>query len=259
MRLSDKVAIVTGSARGIGQAIALSLAREGAAILVADVLDGAQTVGLVEATGQRAVYERTDLQEESQVTAMVARAESDLGGVDILVNDAAVQYEAPLEQLTVEQVDHMYRVNLRGVLLSCKFAIPSMIRRGGGAIVNIASVMGLVGDPVLIGYSAMKGGVIAITKGIGVSYASRGIRCNAIAPADVDTYLSHKYWEQFPDAKSARADVEKLYPMKRFAAPDEIASIAVFLASDESSFMTGEVVVADGGLLSTVYMGKASG
>jgi NAD(P)-dependent dehydrogenase (short-subunit alcohol dehydrogenase family) len=259
MRLSDKAAIVTGSARGIGQAIAFALAREGAAILVADVLDGAQTVGLVEATGQRAVYERTDLQEESQVAAMVARAESDLGGVDILVNDAAVQYEARLEELTVEQVDHMYRVNLRGVLLSCKFAIPSMIRRGGGAIVNIASVMGLVGDPVLIGYSAMKGGVIAITKGIGVSYASQGIRCNAIAPADVDTYLSHKYWEQFPDPSSARADIEKLYPMKRFAAPDEIASIAVFLASGESSFMTGEVVVADGGLLSTVYMGKASG
>jgi meso-butanediol dehydrogenase / (S,S)-butanediol dehydrogenase / diacetyl reductase len=259
MRLSDKVAIVTGSARGIGQAIALEMAREGAAILVADVLDGAQTVDLVEAAGRRAVYVSTDLQEESQVAAMVARAESDLGGVDVLVNDAAVQYEAPLEELTVEQVDHMYRVNLRGVLLACKFAVPAMVRRGGGAIVNIASVMGLVGDPVLIGYSAMKGGVIALTKGIGVSFASQGIRCNAIAPADVDTYLSHKYWEQFPDPKSARADVEKLYPMKRFAAPEEIARIAVFLASDDSSFMTGEVVVADGGLLSTVYMGKASG
>lgn len=259
MRLAHKVAIVTGSARGIGQAIALALAREGAAILVADVLDGAQTLGLVEATGQRAIYAYTDLQEESQVSAMVARAESDLGGVDILVNDAAVQYEAPLEELTVEQVDHMYRVNLRGALLACKFAVPSMVRRGGGAIVNIASVMGFVGDPVLIGYSAMKGGLIAITKGIGVSYASSGVRCNAIAPADVDTYLSHKYWEQFPDPKSARAEVEKLYPMKRFAAADEIARITVFLASDESSFMTGHVVVADGGLLSTVYQGKASG
>src|SRR3982074_2880393 len=102
MRLSDKVAIVTGSARGIGQAIALALASEGASILVADLLDGAQTAGLVEAAGQRAVYPRTDLQEESQVAAMVARAESDLGGVDILVNDAAVQYEGPLEQLSVE-------------------------------------------------------------------------------------------------------------------------------------------------------------
>jgi NAD(P)-dependent dehydrogenase (short-subunit alcohol dehydrogenase family) len=125
--------------------------------------------------------------------------------------------------------------------------------------VNIASVMGLVGDPVLIAYSAMKGGLIAMTKGVAVSYASSGVRCNAIAPADVDTYLSHKYWEQFPDPPAARAEVERLYPMKRFAQAEEIARIAVFLASEDSSYMTGAVLVADGGLLSTVYMGRASG
>jgi NAD(P)-dependent dehydrogenase (short-subunit alcohol dehydrogenase family) len=134
-----------------------------------------------------------------------------------------------------------------------------MLRRGGGRIVNIASVMGLVGDPLLVAYSAMKGGVIATTKGVAVSYAARGIRCNAIAPADVDTRLSHQYWEQFPDPKAARAEVEALYPMRRFAQADEIARIAVFLASDDSSNMTGAVLVSDGGLLSTVYMGKASG
>lgn len=259
MKLEGKVAIVTGGARGIGQAISLAMAREGASIVVADVLDGAETVSLVEAVGQRAIYQRTDLQEEAQVAAMVGRADSELGGVDILVNDAAVQYEALLEDLTVEQIDHMYRVNLRGPLLACKHAVRSMVRRGGGQIVNIASVMGLVGDPVLIAYSAMKGGLIAITKGVAVSYASKGVRCNAIAPADVDSYLSHRYWEQFPDPQSARADVERLYPMKRFAQPEEIARVAVFLASDDSSYMTGAVLVADGGLLSTVYMGKASG
>jgi NAD(P)-dependent dehydrogenase (short-subunit alcohol dehydrogenase family) len=259
MKLEGKVAVVTGSSRGIGQAIALAMAWEGASVLVADVLDGAETVGLVEGAGRRAIYQQTDLQEESSVAAMVARAEKDLGGVDILVNDAAVQYEALLDALTVEQIDHMYRVNLRGPMLACKHAVPAMLRRGGGQIVNIASVMGLVGDPVLIAYSAMKGGLIAMTKGVAVSYASQGIRCNAIAPADVDTYLSHRYWEQFPDPRAARADVETLYPMKRFAQPEEIAHVAVFLASDDSTFITGAVLIADGGLLSTVYMGKASG
>jgi NAD(P)-dependent dehydrogenase (short-subunit alcohol dehydrogenase family) len=259
MKLEGKVAVVTGSARGIGQAIALALAREGAAVLVADILDGAETVRSIAAAGGRAAYQQTDLQEEPQVAAMIARSESEFGGVDILVNDAAVQYEVLLEDLTVEQIDHMYRVNLRGLILACKHAVPSMLRRGGGRIVNIASVMGLVGDPLLVAYSAMKGGVIATTKGVAVSYAARGIRCNAIAPADVDTRLSHQYWEQFPDPKAARAEVEALYPMRRFAQADEIARIAVFLASDDSSNMTGAVLVSDGGLLSTVYMGKASG
>jgi NAD(P)-dependent dehydrogenase (short-subunit alcohol dehydrogenase family) len=259
MKLEGKAAVVTGSARGIGQAIALAMAREGAAVLVADILDGAETVRSIVAAGGRAAYQHTDLQEEPQVAAMIARSESEFGGVDILVNDAAVQHEVLLEDLTVEQIDHMYRVNLRGVILACKHAVPSMLRRGGGRIVNIASVMGLVGDPLLVAYSAMKGGVIATTKGVAVSYAARGIRCNAIAPADVDTRLSHQYWEQFPDPKAARAEVEALYPMRRFAQADEIARIAVFLASDDSSNMTGAVLVSDGGLLSTVYMGKASG
>jgi NAD(P)-dependent dehydrogenase (short-subunit alcohol dehydrogenase family) len=259
MKLEGKAAVVTGSARGIGQAIALAMAREGAAVLVADILDGVETVRSIVAAGGRAAYQHTDLQEEPQVAAMIARCESEFGGVDILVNDAAVQHEVLLEDLTVEQIDHMYRVNLRGLILACKHAVPSMLRRGGGRIVNIASVMGLVGDPLLVGYSAMKGGVIATTKGVAVSYAARGIRCNAIAPADVDTRLSHQYWEQFPDPKAARAEVEALYPMRRFAQADEIARIAVFLASDDSSNMTGAVLVSDGGLLSTVYMGKASG
>lgn len=259
MKLEGKVAVVTGSARGIGQAIALAMAREGAAVLVADILDGAETVRSIEAVGGRAAYQHTDLQEEPQVAAMIARADSEFGGTDILVNDAAVQHEVLLEDLTVEQIDHMYRVNLRGLILACKHAVPSMLRRGGGRIVNIASVMGLVGDPLLVAYSAMKGGVIAATKGVAVSYAARGIRCNAIAPADVDTRLSHQYWEQFPDPKAARAEVEALYPMRRFAQADEIARTAVFLASDDSSNITGAVLVSDGGLLSTVYMGKASG
>ncbi len=143
MKLEGKVAVVTGSARGIGQAIALAMAREGAAVLVADILDGAETVRSIGAAGGRAAHQHVDLQEEPQVAAMIARSESEFGGLDILVNDAAVQYEVLLEDLTVEQIDHMYRVNLRGLILARKHAVPSMLRRGGGRIVNIASVMGL--------------------------------------------------------------------------------------------------------------------
>jgi NAD(P)-dependent dehydrogenase (short-subunit alcohol dehydrogenase family) len=254
MRLEGKSAIVTGSARGIGQAIAMSFAAEGARVLVADILDGTETVSRI---GPMAVYQETDLEQEPQIESMVARAQREFGGVDILVNNAVVQYEQDLEVLTVDTLDHMYRVNLRGVILCCKHAVPRMLQRGGGNIVNIASVMGVVGDPPLIGYSAMKGGVLAATVAVAVSYAGRGIRCNAILPGDVNTRLSDAYWQQFTDPNAAKAEIEALYPLKRFAEPSEIASIALFLASSDSAFMTGSYLRADGGLLAAVYQGKS--
>jgi NAD(P)-dependent dehydrogenase (short-subunit alcohol dehydrogenase family) len=270
MRLEGRSAIVTGSARGIGQAIAVALAGEGARVVIADILDGAETIEKAEQAAEQAgsiqspkgapvvaVYQKTDLQEEGQIVDLVKRAEKEFGGLDIMVNDAAVQYEKTLEETTVEDLDHLWRVNLRGVLLCCKHGAQAMVRRGHGAIVNIASVMGMVGDPTLVGYSATKGGVIATTTAVAASFAARGVRCNAIAPGDVDTYLSHVYWEQFDNPRGARAEVEALYPMHRFAQPEEIARIAVFLASDDASAITGVTLRADCGLLSPVYQGRS--
>jgi NAD(P)-dependent dehydrogenase (short-subunit alcohol dehydrogenase family) len=255
MRLENKVAIVTGAGRGIGQAIATLFAEEGAKALVVDWNreTGAATAAAIQAAGHTARFYYADVSQAGDVEAMVRAAVSEWGRLDILVNNAAIQVVARLVETTEEDWDRLHSVNLKGVFLGCKYAIPEMLRAGGGAIVNIASVLGLVGDPELAAYCAAKGGVITLTKAAALTYGPQGIRVNAICPGDVDTPMAREYFEAAPDPAALRREIDSKYALRRIASPREIAEAALFLASDASSFMTGAALVVDGGLLSKCY------
>ena len=255
MRLSGKVAIVTGGGRGIGQAIATRFAEEGAKVLVVDWNreSGAATAAAIQAAGGEARFWCADVSRAANVEAMVRAAVAEWGRLDILVNNAAIQVVARLVETTEAEWDRLQSVNLKGVFLGCKYAIPEMLRAGGGSIVNIASVLGLVGDPELAAYCAAKGGVITLTKAAALTYGPQGIRVNAICPGDVDTPMAQEYLDAAPDPAALRQEVASKYALRRISSPREIAEAAVFLASEASSFITGAALVVDGGLLSKCY------
>jgi len=154
---------------------------------------------------------------------------------------------------TEDQLDQVLAVNLKGPFFGTKHAVRTMINTGGGSIVNIASILGLVGDGMLAAYCAAKGGVLGVTRATAVQYGLNGIRCNAIAPGDIDTPLVQDYFNMSPDPAAARRDIEAEYPLGRIASPTEVARVAVFLASPAASFISGQVIVVDGGLLATCY------
>jgi len=255
MRLNGRVAIVTGAGRGIGQAIATLFAEEGAKVLVVDWNreSGAATAAAIQAAGYEARFCYADVSRAMEVEAMAGAAVGAWGRLDILVNNAAIQVVRKLVETTEEEWDRLQRVNLKGVFLGCKYAIPEMIRGGGGAIVNIASVLGLVGDPELAAYCAAKGGVITLTKAAALTYGPQGVRVNAICPGDVDTPMAQEYFDAAPDPAALLQEVASKYALRRISSPREVAEAALFLASDASSFMTGAALVVDGGLLSKCY------
>jgi len=171
----------------------------------------------------------------------------------VMVNNAAIQIEQELIETTEAELDRVLAVNLKGPFFGCKHAVRVMRVSGGGVIVNVASILALVGDGILAAYCAAKGGVLGITRATAVQYGSVGIRCNAICPGDIDTPLVQAYFETAGDPEALRRQVSREYPLGRIAQPREIARAVVFLASDDSSFMTGEAMVVDGGLLATCY------
>lgn len=255
MKLAGKVAVVTGAGSGIGRASAILFACEGARVVVVDCNAEAagSTVEAVRAAGQEAELCCADVSRASEVEGAVRKAADRYGRLDILLNNAAVQIVARLEDTTEDQWDRLHSVNLKGVFLGCKYAVPLMRRSGGGAIINMASVLGFVGDPDLAAYCAMKGGVIALTKAAALAYGPEGIRVNCICPGDVETPMVTDYFNKAPDPAQLRHEVYSKYALRRIATPEEVAAAAVFLASDASSFMTGAVLVADGGLTSKCY------
>ena len=247
--LEGRGAVVTGVGSGLGQAIAREFAAEGALVLGCDVDDeaGAATMSGI---GE---YVHADVSREAEVEALVARAVELHGRLHVIVNNAAVQIEQELAETTEEQLDRILAVNLKGVFFGCKHAVRVMRPAGGGSIVNIASILGLVGDGILAAYCAAKGGVLGITRATAVQYGRDGIRCNAICPGDIDTPLVQAYFDTADDPAALRAQVSAEYPLERIAAPREIARTAVFLAGDDASFMSGQPLVVDGGLLATCY------
>ena len=252
-RLDGKVAIVTGSAGGIGRTTALVLAREGARVVVADI-DGERAGVVAEeisAAGGEAVGQAVDVSEEAQVAAMVATAVEHFGGLDVLHNNAAAIGNAgagrDIDVLTqdVETWDRTFAVNVRGVMLGCKHAIGPMLERGGGSIINMSSGSAEHGDLVNTAYASSKGAVNTFTRYVATQYGKRGIRCNAIEPGLI---LSHGVERFGGPAYVAMLEEHHLTP--RVGEPEDIANAVVFLASDESTFITGHILAVDGGILS---------
>lgn len=254
-QLEGKVAIVTGAGSGIGRASALLFAERGAKVVGADCNGdaGEETVEMIRRAGGDAAFCRADVSSEPEVEAMIRFTVERYGGLQALLNNAAVQILGQLTETSGEDWDRLHSVNLKGVFLCSKHAIPEMIRGGGGAVVNVASILGLVGDPDLAAYCAAKGGVIALTKAAAIGYGPRGVRVNCICPGDVNTPMVQEYFEKEPDPAGARARVSGHYALRRIAEPREVAETAAFLTSDASSFMTGAVMVVDGGLTSRCY------
>lgn len=251
-RVEDKVAIVTGSASGIGRATAHMLAREGARLLIADRdEEGAEGVAdEIRKAGGEATAHRVDVSSEDDVAGMVERAVSTYGGLDVLHNNAAAigpggaGRDVDVLTQTVEVWDRTMAVNLRGVMLGCKHAIPHMLERGGGSIINTSSGSAEHGDVVNTAYATSKGGVNTLTMYVATQYGKQGVRCNAIEPGLI---LSHGK-ERF-GGENYVAMLEEHHLTPRVGEPDDIANAVVFLASDESTFITGHILRVDGGIL----------
>jgi NAD(P)-dependent dehydrogenase (short-subunit alcohol dehydrogenase family) len=248
MRLEDKVAIVTGGGAGIGEAIALRYAREGARVVVAEVVParGESVVKTIHELGGQAVFVQTDVSSESQVKEMVETTLERFGRVDILVNNAAIlllRGEARAHEVTNEVWDQTINTNLRGYWLCSKYSIPSMLAQGSGTIIFIASRTGMRGFARLAAYSASKGGVLALMRSMAADYAPNGIRVNAIVPGTMDTPMNA---EEFSDPE-ARAKYVPLIPAGRLGVASDIAGMATLLATEEASFCVGGVYLVDGG------------
>lgn len=246
-RLAGKVALITGSASGLGRVAAELFAREGARVVVADVIDGTDAVAAITAAGGTATYVNCDVTDESSVNAAVAHAVGTHGSLDVMFNNAGVMLSDDDNPVStpLETYERTMDINVKGVLLGCRAAIPVMQRQGRGSIVNVASFVAHMGAATpQVAYTASKGAVLAMTREIAVIYARQGIRANSLCPGPVMTPLLAKFLSD--DAKRERRLVH--IPMGRFGAPEEIAQGALFLASDESSWMTGQSLIIDGGI-----------
>src|SRR5438445_9947829 len=248
-RLESKVPIVTGAGSGIGEATARLMAREGASIVVADI-NGTEAERVANEL-DRAVAAEVDVADESSVVRMVETAIESFGGLDVLHNNAS---DASTNALDIDIVtldmavfDRLVAVNLKGAFMGCKHAIPHMLVRGGGSIVNTASIDGFVGRGVRAAYGASKAGVVLLTKSVASQYGTRGIRCNAVAPGLTLTPGAVRHaTPDYIEASSPR------YPMPRLCAPEDVANAVLFLASDEAAYINAATLMVDGG--ATVYM-----
>jgi NAD(P)-dependent dehydrogenase (short-subunit alcohol dehydrogenase family) len=246
--LENKVALVTGGGSGIGRACALAFAREGAKVVVADVMErgGEETVQMIREAGGESIFVKTDVSKTADVEALVKSAVDTYGRLDCAINNAGIEgIMAPTADYTEENWDRVININLKGVWLCMKYEIPEMQKQGSGAIVNMASVAGLVGFQGMPAYCASKGGIIQLTKVAALEYAKAGIRVNAVCPGVIRTPMVERVTGGNPEAEAQFTAME---PVGRMGTPGEIAESVVWLCSDAASFITGHPMVVDGGL-----------
>ena len=245
MRLKDKVALITGGARGIGQAIAMTFAKEGADIVVADVnLEIAlQTASEIEKLGRKALALEMDVTNYEKAEEGINKILDKMGKVDILVNNAGITKDNLLLRMSQSDWDAVINVNLKGTFNCIKAVTRPMIKQRSGRIISIASIIGLMGNPGQANYAASKAGIIALTKTIAKELASRNINANAVAPGFIQTEMTAKLPE---DIKKKMLEA---IPLGKLGTPDDVANICLFLASEESSYVTGQVITVDGGMV----------
>ena len=252
MRLKNKVAIITGAGSGQGRAAALIFSREGARIAVSDWKPelGDETVTLVKKAGGEAIFIRTDVSESADVQNLVRTTVGTYGRIDILYNNAGVGFSSPLSMSDVINTpeadwDRVIAINLRSMYLTAKYGIPEMIKSGGGSIINTASIAALIGSDSAHAYTAAKGGMVALSRALAVEFGPKNIRVNCICPGAIDTPMIAPLID--PLKKSGHPFMTS--PIRRLGMPEDIANCALYLASDESSFMTGATLVVDGGYI----------
>ncbi len=237
-RLKDRIAIVTGGAQGIGRAITQRLMDAGATVIVGDLKrpdSGAQDWYLL------------DVADESSVVAFYEAVIAKHPGIDVLVNNAGIEFERTITEQTGEDWDRMMAVNLKGPFLMSKHGLSHLTNRGGGAIINIGSIEGIGSNPNHSAYSSSKGGVHGLTKALAVELGPQNIRCNAVAPGWIDTDLNKTYVDSHPDRELVYAELTKLHPVGHIGDPRDVGDAVVWLASDESRFVTGQIITLDGG------------
>lgn len=246
-RLAGKVCIVTGAGSGIGRASAIRFAEEGARVTCVDI-DRASVEETARGIGGAAFAVVADVSSAQQVKAYTDATVERWGGLHVVFNNAGVNIPGVFHEATDEVVDRTLNVNVKGCIYGCRYAIPYMLKAGGGSLINTTSVNGLVAEPFLAVYATSKGAIVMLSKGIALDYAKQNIRCNAIAPGWVDTPINYAHAEMLGGLKEVYATIDSFQPIGRPGEPREIANVALFLASDESSFVTGSVIVADGGM-----------
>jgi 3-oxoacyl-[acyl-carrier protein] reductase len=244
-KLNDKVAMVTGSARGLGQAIAVKLAEAGADIALCDLnaewLE--ETAAKVTALGRRAECYAINVADGASVTEGVKAITKDFGKIDVLVNNAGITKDGLIMRMSEDDWDAVLNVNLKGVFLCTKAAMRVMMKQRSGTIVNIASVIGLMGNAGQANYAASKGGVISFSKTVAKELASRNVRCNAVAPGFIRTAMTDALDEEVQNK------MKELIPLSRFGEPEDVANVVLFLASDASAYVTGQVLSTCGGMV----------
>ena len=248
-RLSGKVALITGGGTGIGRACALQFSREGAKVAVAGrrLEPLAAVVAEIQAAGGQALSANCDVAKSDQVERTIREVVSQFGALHVLVNNAGILHVGSVEETSEAEWDRLVDVDLKGVFLVSRAALPEL-RKSGGAIVNIGSVLGLVGMKKRAAYAAAKGGVTMLTKAMALDHAQEGIRVNCICPAIVETDLVQTILSQAPDRVAAVRLRTAQIPLGRMGKPEDVAALAVFLASEESSWLTGAAIALDGGL-----------
>jgi 3-oxoacyl-[acyl-carrier protein] reductase len=245
MDLLDKAAIVTGSARGIGKTIAMTLAAAGANIVISDLNTeaGKATVDEINAMGRKAVWVEADVSKSDQATKLIESAQEEFGKIDILVNNAGITRDNLVMRMTEDEWDSVISVNLKGTYNCIRAAAKILMKQRAGRIINIASVVGQMGNAGQANYASSKAGVIGLTKSVAKEFSSRNVLVNAVAPGFIETAMTEKLPE------NARESLLQLIPLAKLGQPEDVARVVLFLSSDQSSYITGQVINVDGGMV----------